>query len=393
MIEIKFGDRNLLSGNEAAAVAVLLCKPKVIAIYPITPQTACVEFLAELKAKNMLNSEIVHAESEHSAISICLGAEATGVRTFTATSSQGLALMHEILFIASGMRLPIVMCVANRALSAPINIWNDQSDSLAQRDSGWLQFYCSSVQELFDTVIQAYKISEANDVLLPSMVCYDGFLISHFCEPIYVNTQDEVDAFLPEYNPKFRLDKGEKITMGPIATPEYYMDFKKYQADAIERAKRRIFEVNKEFSQRFDRSYGNGLIDTFNLDKAKRIIIAMGSIASNFKYYISKYDEELGLIRIRSFRPFPKEEIKEVLEEFDEIGIIDRAYSFGIGGILFNEVKSVVKDGKRINNFIVSLGGRSLRMNDLKFIAKNSGKDEKIYWVNVFGGKNLVEGV
>ena len=392
MKEIKFGERNLLNGNEAAATAVLLCKPKVIAVYPITPQTACVELLSEFKANNMLDAEIVHVESEHSAISVCVGAEATGVRTFTATSSQGLALMHEILFIASGMRLPIVMGIANRALSAPINIWNDESDSLAQRDSGWLQFYCSSVQEVFDSIIQAYRVSEARDVLLPSMVCYDGFLISHFYEPIHVPTQDEVDNFLPEYEPIFRLDKGGKITMGPVGRPEHYMEFKKHQADAMERAKQRIIEVNKDFAQRFGRSYGDGLIEEYNIEGAKRVVVAMGSIASNFKYYIEKHDKDLGLLRIRSFRPFPKDEVRKILERFDEIGVVDRAYSFGSGGPLFTEIKGILAKDRKLNNFIVSLGGRKLRVEDIKFVAKHAGKDEKIYWINVFGGRNVVEG-
>lgn len=384
-MKVKFGEANLLNGNEAAAAAVVLSRPKVIAVYPITPQTACVEELCNFKANGALDAEIIHAESEHSAISACIGAACMGVRTFTATSSQGLALMHEILFIASGMRLPIVMGVANRALSAPINIWNDLSDSMAQSHSGWIQLYCASNQEIFDTIIQAYKISEHRDVLLPSMVCYDGFVLSHLYEKLDLLTQEDVNSYLPELKLPFAVELGKRMVLGPLVGPEFYMEFKKSQRDAMQRAKLVIGKANKEFFERFGRSYGDGLLESYNLEGSNRAIITIGSLAFNFRYYVKREGMKVGVIRIRSFRPFPSEELREALEGVEKVAVVDRAYEFGLGGALYHEVRSCLFGlEKKVNNFILGLGGKKVRMEDLKFIIKHCG-ESKNYWVNVHG--------
>jgi pyruvate ferredoxin oxidoreductase alpha subunit len=379
-----------MSGSDAAAIAAKLCKPKVIGIYPITPQTRIAERLASFIANGELDAEVIEVESEHSALSACIGAQATGVRTFTATSSQGLALMHEMLFIASGLRLPIVMAVANRALSAPINIWGDHSDSIAQRDSGWIQLYVESPQEILDTTIQVYKIAESSDVLLPAMVCLDGFTLSHVFEPVDFPSQEEIDKFLPPYKPPYLLDPARPITAGPVGFPDSYMEFKKQQEDAMLLALKKIKEVNKEFAKRWDRSYGDGLIKTFNLEKAEIGIIAMGSICGTIKEVI-KRSKKVGLIRLRSFRPFPKREILKACKPLKSIAVIDRAYSFGSAGPLYQEVKVCLFEARekpRVSNFIMGLGGRDIRPQDIKFAIKNASK-EKIFWVNVFGGKNV----
>jgi len=253
-----------------------------------------VERLADYINDGDLDSEMIHSESEHSAISSALGAQATGVRTFTATASQGLALMHEILFVVSGMRLPVVMAVANRTLSAPINIWNDHQDSISARDSGWLQFYVESAQEALDTIIMAYKIAENKNVLLPVMVCLDGYTLSHVYEPVDIPSQKQVDIFLPKYKPIHAfLDPKKPITQGPIAFPDTFMELKKMQQDAMEFSLPIIEKVNREFKTTFKRSYGDGLIETYKIEDAKNAIIGMGSIVlddvpANSKFYGEK---------------------------------------------------------------------------------------------------------
>lgn len=378
----------LISGNEACAIGAKLCRPKVIAVYPITPSTHVPEKLSEMIANGELKAGMIKVESEHSALSACIGAQATGVRTFTATASQGLALMHEVLFNASGLRLPIVMGVANRSLSAPINIWGDQSDALAERDSSWLQFYCESAQEILDTVIQAYKISENHDVLLPSMVCFDGFTLSHVSEVVDVPEQSDVDEFLGDYVPFYKFDIEKPITVGSLAFPNTFMEFKKQQQEAMINAKKIIQVVNKEFSKKFGRSYGNGLIETYKIEDAEKCLIGMGSLCSTAKEVVDelrKKNEKIGIIRVRSFRPFPNEEIKDICKEMKAIAVVDRAFSYGNTGVLYNEVKSCLYDLKermKISNFIMGLGGRDIKKEDIEFSIKNADKNET-FWINI----------
>jgi pyruvate ferredoxin oxidoreductase alpha subunit len=254
--------KKLIEGSHAIAEAVRLCAPKVIAAYPITPQTHIVEKISEMVANGELDAEYLKVESEHSAMAACIGAQATGVRTYTATAAQGLALMWELLYIASGMRLPIVMTIANRSLSAPLSIWNDWSDSLGCRDSGWIQLYCETAQEALDTTIQAYKIAENKDVLLPVMVCIDGYCLSHTYEP--VDVPESVSKFLGDYKPHITLDTENPVTQGAYATPDYYQEFKQQQEIAMQAAKKVIKDINEEFASVFDRKYGNGLFELFN---------------------------------------------------------------------------------------------------------------------------------
>ncbi|MCW1296860.1 MAG: pyruvate ferredoxin oxidoreductase [Candidatus Parvarchaeota archaeon] len=376
--------KTLISGNEACAIGAKLCRPKVIPVYPITPSTHTAEKISELIANGELDAEMIKVESEHSALSACIGAQVCGVRTFTVTASQGLALMHEVLFNASGLRLPIVMGVANRALSAPINIWGDQSDALAERDSSWLQFYCESAQEILDTVIQAYKISENHDVLLPSMVCFDGFTLSHVSEPVDVPEQSEVDEFLGDYIPYYKFDIENPKTIGALAFPDTFMEFKKQQEDAMRKAKETIKIVNKEFSKKFGRSYGDGLIDAYNMEDAEKCLIALGSLCSTAKVVVDNLREKVGIVRVRSFRPFPSNELRDICSGVKAIAVIDRAFSYGHAGVLYNEVKSALYDLKerpKISNFVIGLGGRDVRKEDIEFSIKNADKNE-IFWVN-----------
>lgn len=375
--------KTIIEGSEAVARAVALCRPAVLAIYPITPQTHIPENLSQFIADGKLDAKIVYAESEHSAISACVGASASGVRTYTATSSQGLALMHEILFIASGMRLPIVMTNANRALSAPINIWNDQQDSIAQRDAGWIQLYVETNQEAVDKIIQAYKIAEDREILLPVMVNMDGFTLTHCFEPVDIPEQEEVDKFLPEYNPLYKLDPENPMTFGPIAFPNSYTEFRKMQWDAMERAKDKIKEVNNEFYKFFGRKYGNGLIEEYNTENADYIIVSMGSVCGTIKDVIDKH-KDVGLIRVISFRPFPSEELKNALKDAKSIAVIEKDVSIGIGGALWGEVRGVCNNPDNAYSCIVGLGGRDIRERDIEDIIERlkKGKLDKVNWIN-----------
>ncbi|WP_456481758.1 pyruvate synthase subunit PorA [Methanopyrus sp.] len=377
---------HVINGNYAAAEAVRMVDVDVIAAYPITPQTPIVEYLSEFVSNGELDAEFIHVESEHSAISAVIGASATGARVFTATASQGLALMHEILFIASGLRLPIVMANTNRALSAPINIWCDHSDSMAQRDTSWIQLYCESNQEVFDTVVQAYRIAEHEDVLLPVMVCLDGFTLSHTLEPVELPDEDEVRSFVGEYEPTHcYLDPEDPMTLGPVGGPDSYMEFKKMQHDAMERARKVIEEVNKEFSDEFGRSYGDGLIEEYNTEDADYVIIAMGSVCGTIKHVIDKERPDVGLVRVKAYRPFPGDRIAEVIQDKEGVVTIDRAHSYGAMPPLWTDVKAHTPDVD-VSSTIAGLGGRDIRPQDvleiIKVAEEGEGTDEPV-WINV----------
>jgi pyruvate ferredoxin oxidoreductase alpha subunit len=375
--------RKFLEGSHAIAEAVKLCKPKVISAYPITPQTHIVEKLSEMVANGELNAEYLNVESEHSAMASCIGAQATGVRTFTASAGQGIALMWELLYIASGMRLPIVMAVANRALSSPLNIWGDWSDSIGCRDTGWIQLYCKNSQEAFDTIIQAYKIGEHEDIMLPVMVCVDGFYLSHTYEP--VDIIESVGDFLPEYRPVLELNPENPVTQGAYATPEYYQEFKEIHHRTIENAKHPIKKINSEFNEAFGRIYGDGLVETYNMDNAEYAIVTMGTVAGTIKNIIDENKiKDIGLVRIKSFRPFPKEELKKIMKNINFMGILEKNISLGSGGALFTEIRSCVN--KPAANFIAGLGGRDVSIDDIKRAFEIIRKeDESTKWM----GSNL----
>lgn len=356
--------------SKAIAEAVAQSKPEVIFGYPVTPQTHIIEHLSKLVAEGKLNSQYYNSESEHSALSALIGASACNSRTYTATSSQGLALMSEMLPIASGLRLPIVMTIATRALSAPINIWNDHSDSMMYRDSGWIQFHCENVQEAYDSLFQAYKIAES--CLIPVMHCIDGFNLSHLWESFYPIEQEKIEKFLGKINLPFTLNPKKPITLGSVASPEYYMYFKKQQEKAFKIAEKKIKQINLEFKKIAERKYGNGLIEIVN-PHADIILVAMGSICSTIRQVISK-NKNIGLLKIRSFRPFPYSDIKRILEK-KKIKVIERAISLGAGYPLTSEIKSL---NLKCQSFILGLGGRNISE---KMIERVINSNKSVEWI------------
>jgi pyruvate ferredoxin oxidoreductase alpha subunit len=372
--------KKVIEASMAVALAAKLCRPGVVAAYPITPQTHIVERIADFVYDGEMDAELIDVESEHSALSACIGAQAAGVRTFTATASQGLALMHEILFVASGMRLPIVMPVANRALSAPINIWNDHQDSISARDSGWIQFYVESAQEALDTVIIAYKIAENKKILTPAMVCLDGFTLSHVYEPVDIPEQKKVDKFLPAYSPLYKLDPKKPLSMGPIGFPDSFQYFKHDQHKAMQAALPLIKDVNDEFKKEFGRSYGNGLIEGYKLKDAEYAIVGMGTACGTGRVVVDELRKEgikAGLLKIKTFRPFPEEEIINAARNLKAIAVIDKNISLGQQGALFSEMRSTLHHLKIIiNSFVTGLGGKDITPVMLKNIIEKTIKSK-----------------
>ncbi|OPY64429.1 MAG: Pyruvate synthase subunit PorA [Syntrophorhabdus sp. PtaU1.Bin050] len=347
----------------AASMAAKLARVEVIAAYPITPQTHIVEHLSELVANGELDAVYINVESEHSAMSACCGASAAGARTFTSTSAQGLELMHEILFIASGMRLPIVMATVNRALSSPLSIWGDHSDVMAARDTGWIMLFCENGQEVVDSIIMAFKIAEDRRVLLPVMVNLDGFSLSHVIEPIEFPSQDEVDKFLSPYNPLYTLHPDKPVTMGAYAMPELYTEAKYAQEMAIINSRSVVAEAMEEFGKSFGRSYK--LVETYNTENADFVFIALGAVNENIKTAIDALKEEgkeAGLVSLRLFRPFPAEEFLAAVGNKKKAAVIERVMPGGAtNSPLYNEVSSLVHAHSMnlsVQNYVLGLGGR-----------------------------------
>ena len=333
----------VVEGAYAVAHAAKVCKPHVICAYPITPQTHIAECLSQFKADGELTGESINVESEFAALSCLIGASAIGARTYSATSSQGLAMMHEALFNASGMRFPIVITVVNRAMSAPINIWNDHQDSISQRDTGWIQLYAENVQEAADMTAQAYKIAENKNVLMPAMVCMDGFILSHVFEPVVLLEQDITDDFLPPYDPEYYLDPKNPMTFGALGDPSVYTEYRYLQDKAMENALEVIEKTSMEFNDMYGRYYG-GLIDGYRLDDAEIVIAAMGSIIGTLKDTVDELRTEgiiAGILKIRSFRPFPKKEVRRIAKGAGIIVAIDKNISLGTSeGALCTEIKA-----------------------------------------------------
>jgi pyruvate ferredoxin oxidoreductase alpha subunit len=357
----------------AASVAAKLARVEVIAAYPITPQTHIVEHLAELVANGELDASYINVESEHSAMSACCGSSAAGARTFTSTSSQGMELMHEILFIASAMRLPIVMAAVNRALSAPLSIWGDQSDVMAARDTGWIMVFCENGQEVVDLTIMAFKMAEDRRVLLPVMVNLDGFSLSHVIEAINFPEQDEVDEFLPPYNPLYTLHPDKPVTMGAYAMPELYTEAKYAQEMALVGSKSVVKEVFDEFAKKFGRQYK--VVETYNMEKADVAFVVLGAVGENIKTAIDSLKDqgkEAGLVSLRLFRPFPSEEILEALGNKKNIAVIERVMPSGApNGPLFQELSAIALTkglNAELRNYIVGLGGRDVLPEDFESI-------------------------
>jgi len=349
----------------AMAEAVKLANVDCIAAYPITPQTHIVEHLSELVAEGELDAEFIPVESEHSALSVCAGTSAVGARTFTATSAQGLALMHEILFIVSGMRLPVVMAVANRALSAPLSIWNDHSDVMASRDCGWIQIFTENGQEVFDQTLCAFKIAEDPRVLTPTIINLDGFTLSHVVEPHKIMSQEEVDKFLPVYKPLYTLHPDRPLTMGAFGMPEIYSEAKKAQDIVLRESYPVILEVWKEWGELTGRNYAP--LETYRMEGAKIAILAMGSFCENAMEAVDHLREQglpAGLLRLRLWRPFPFDDIREAMKGLETLVIMDRAISLGgIGGPVCSEIKSALygqSKRPKVFSFIAGLGGRDV---------------------------------
>ena len=367
------------TANHIASYAAKAARAKVVAAYPITPQTTIVEKIAEFVERGEMEAEYIRVESEHSAMAACIGAAAAGVRTFTATSAHGLALMHEALHWASGARLPIVMAVVNRAMGAPWSIWPDFSDSLSQRDTGWIQFYCADNQEVFDTIIQAYRLCEDERVFLPAMVCLEGFLLSHTYMPVQIHNQNEIDDFLPPYKSGWTLDENNPVTHANLVSPEWYMEFRYMIQEAMENAKRLIPEIDMEYGRRFDFQYG-GLVDKYHCEDADLIICTMGTMGCEAKVAVDNLRKEglkVGAARIRVYRPFPVEEIRKLAEQARIIATIDRHISFGMEGFLASEVKASLyhmEDKPLVAGFIAGLGGRDVTFKTIEGIAKKSLK-------------------
>ncbi|WP_010479824.1 pyruvate synthase subunit PorA [Thermococcus zilligii] len=385
--------RTVMKANEAAAWAAKLARPKVIAAFPITPSTLIPEKISEFVADGELDAEFIKVESEHSAISACVGASAAGVRTFTATASQGLALMHEILFIAAGMRLPIVMAIGNRALSAPINIWNDWQDTISERDSGWLQFYAENNQEALDLILMAFKIAEDERVLLPAMVGFDAFILTHTVEPVEIPDQEAVDEFLGEYKPKHAyLDPAKPVTQGSLAFPAYYMEARYTLWEANENAKKVIDEVFAEFEKRFGRKYRK--IEEYRTDDAEIIFVTMGSLAGTVKEYVDSLREKgikAGAAKLTVYRPFPTEEVRELAKKAKVLALLEKNVTFSVGGALFQDFsRALINQEERpiLVDFILGLGGRDVTFRELDQVLEISRKalaGEKFEEVNWIG--------
>ncbi len=374
----------VVEGSYAVAHSAKICRPNVISAYPITPQTHIVEDLSQFIADGEIpNCEYINVESEFSAISALIGASAVGARTYSATTSQGLLLMHEALFNTSGMRLPIIMTVANRAVGAPINIWNDHQDSIAQRDTGWIQLYVEDVQEASDTLPQLYKIAEDHEVMLPGMVCMDGFILSHVYEPVILLEQELTDNFLPTFQPENILDPEDPKTFGAFAAPDTYEEFRYLQEQAMQKALPKIEVVAKEFEEVFGRFHG-GLIEGYMLDDAEIVVMSMGSILGTVKDVVDEYrarGEKIGVLKVRSFRPFPKEQVREAIKNAHAVVVLDKNISIGTNeGALFTETKSCLYNSKirvPLMGYTVGHGGRDIRAESIKKVIEETKKAAK----------------
>jgi pyruvate ferredoxin oxidoreductase alpha subunit len=383
---------DVMHGSHAVAEAVRLVDVDVIAAYPITPQTHIVQDTAKMVADGEITAEYVKVESEHSAMSVVIGASGTGARTFTATSSQGLALMFEMLFVASGMRLPVVMVNANRALSAPISIWNDQQDSISVRDSGWIQLYVETNQEALDTTIMAYRIAEHKDVKLPVMVCMDGFVLTHTVEPVEVPDKKDVAKFLPPFKPDCYLDPKNPVALGPIAFPDIYMELRNDQQEAMNRALKIIKEVDEEFKEAFGRGYG-GLLEEFGKMDSEIILVTIGSVAGTIKDVIEEFEKNnVGLLRVKSFRPLPERDILRTLGKAKVVGVIEKDVSIGLGkGALASEIRDLMygRDSPpKVLSFIAGLGGRDIGIESIKQVislCKKALKEDlgNVHWIDI----------
>lgn len=359
--------KEVLMGNHATSWGVKLSRAQVIAAYPITPQTQIVEELSEMCAKGELDAKFIKVESEHSAMAACIAAAKAGARAFTATSAQGLALMHELLFWAAYGRTPIVLCNVNRAMAPGWSIWSDQTDSLAQRDTGWIQLYCETNQEVLDTIIMAFKLAEAVD--LPVMVVYDAFILSHTYEPVDIPDQKDVDKFLPPWKAKFKLDPSEPRTFDPLCTPEHYMEHRHIMETAHMKASGAYAEISRDFGKRFKRHYD--AVELIDADDADILLVTSGATTSTARVAVKRLradGEKVGILRMRMFRPFPAEMLLDLIgnrssHRIEKLAVLDRNISHGASGIWAHEIRAAlcgIPDVPMIFDYHIGLGGRDV---------------------------------
>ncbi|MGN1298460.1 MAG: transketolase C-terminal domain-containing protein [Candidatus Scatovivens sp.] len=377
------GIRERLSGNEAAATAMKQINPDVVAAFPITPSTEIPQYFSSFVSNGQVDTEFVAVESEHSAMSACIGAQAAGSRAMTATSANGLSLMWEMLYIASSLRLPMVMSLVNRAVSGPLNIHNDHSDAMGARDSGWIQLFSENNQEAYDNLIMAHRIAENKDVLLPLMVCQDGFITSHSIENIELIEDDKVKEFVGKYNPAhYLLNDKEPIAVGPLDLQHHLFEHKKQQADAMRNAKKVILQVSEEFEKMTGRKYG--FFEEYKMDDSEIVIVCMNSTAGTAKFTADKLREKgikAGVLKVRVYRPFPAEEIAKALKDQKAIAVLDKSDSLNAaGGALFEDVVAGMFTNN-INvptvNYVYGIGGRDTTVEDLEKVYEDLSKIAK----------------
>jgi len=381
--------KKVITGNQAVAYGVILSRVDVISAYPITPQTTIVEELSELVASGRSKTIFLKVESEHSAMAALIGASTGGVRCFTATSSHGLAYMHEMLHWASGARLPIVLVNVNRAIGPPWNIWSDQSDSLSQRDTGWIQLYCENNQEVLDTVLQAYRIAES--VKLPVMVVLDAYVLSHTSEAVEIPAMEEVDQFLPPFCPEYLIDTQEPRAFSTIATPESFLEFRYKTQEAMEQVPEVARRVEGEFRSRFGRGYG--AIERYGKDGAEILLMTSGTVTSTSRIVIQKLignEYSVAGIKIKRFRPFPFEEIREAIQGAKKLVVIDRNLSAGVGGIFAQELRASLysrEERPQVFGFISGLGGRDITPElieeAVQYAVEHDRPEEEILWLGL----------
>lgn len=370
--------RKLLMGTHAVSRGVALARVQFIAAYPITPQTMVVEELSEMVASGEIKAQFVKVESEHSALSACMGASAAGARAFTATASQGLLLMHEILHWAAGARTPIVIANVNRAIAPPWNLWTDQTDSLSQRDTGWIQYYCESNQEVLDTVLQAFRVAELT--LVPAMLVLDAFLLSHTTEDVDVPDQADVDKFLPPFQPKFLLDPEHPTAFGSITGPDAYFDLKRIRHEDMQSVLQVAVDVDNDFKKQFGRGYG--IVEPYKCDDAELVLLTSGATASTMRLAVDALRAEgraVGGIKVRLFRPFPGDEIAKLIGNAAKVAVIDRNLSIGMGGIFAQELKSALYGQKHtpaVFGFVTGLGGGDISPENISDMATHALKNK-----------------
>ena len=386
----------MVTGNHAAAWAVKAARVQVVAAYPITPQTTIVEKIAEFVEKGELKAEYIRVESEHSAMTACIGASAAGARAFTATAAHGLALMHECLWWAAGARLPIVMAVVNRAMGPGWNIWTDYCDTMAQRDLGWVQIYCADNQEVFDSIIQAYRLAEDPRVMLPVMVDLEAFILSHTYMPVHVPPQDEIDDWLPPYKPAWTLDPEEPITHGNLVFPAHYMEFRYLMQEAMENVKELLPKIGEDYKRRFGLT-GLDFVETYRCEDADALLLTMGTMGVEARITVDRLRErghKIGLARVRVFRPFPVEQIRGLARGVEKVVVIDRHISYGAEGALAMETKWALyplEEKPMMTSFIAGIGGRDVTYKDMETMALKAlewmerGQPREGVWYGVRG--------